>query len=316
MKFWLSTIILLLSFGLLVYSGWYWWNIQLTAVNTEDKTDQTLVIANNESANSVLQKLVNQNVIRNYWVAKLYLQGQGLDQKLKPGSYVISRNLTLSQISEALTQGPKDVWVTIPEGFRREQIAQKFASFSQFDVSEFIQLTATLEGKLFPDTYLVPLNMNTSDVIKMMSKNFATKVGEISNENLILASLVEREVRIPADRKMVAGIIKKRLDAGWPLQIDATIQYVVDSAKCQGLRAKCEYWKPITDTKFVSNYNTYLNIGLPPTPIANPGIEAINAVLKPESSDYWYYLSDDLGVTHYAKDLREHNLNIDKYLND
>lgn len=306
MKFWLSTILILISFAVLVWSGWYWWKIQLTAVSTLDKTEQTLVIANNEPANSVLQKLVNQNVIRNYWVAKLYLQGQGLDQKLKPGSYNVSRNLTLSQVLEALTQGPKDIWVTIPEGFRREQIVQKFEIFNQFDAKEFLIFTASSEGRLFPDTYLVPLHANAKDVVSMMSKNFATKVGEISNENLILASLVEREVRVPSDRKIVAGIIKKRLDAGWPLQIDATIQYVQGN--------KNDWWPKNIDTKFVSAYNTYLNSGLPPTPIANPGIEAINAVLQPETTDYWYYLSDDKGVTHFAKDLREHNLNVDKYL--
>lgn len=306
MKFWLSTILILISFAILVWSGWYWWKVQLTAVNPLDKTEQTLVIANNEPANSVLQKLVNQNVIRNYWVAKLYLQGQGLDQKLKPGSYIVSRNLTLSQVLEALTQGPKDIWVTIPEGFRREQIVQKFESFNQFDAQDFLTQTASSEGRLFPDTYLVPLHANAKDVVNMMSKNFATKVGEISNENLILASLVEREVRVPEDRKIVAGIVKKRLEADWPLQIDATIQYVQGS--------KNDWWPKNIDTKFVSVYNTYLNLGLPPTPIANPGIEAINAVLAPEITDYWYYLSDDKGVTHFAKTLGEHNLNVDKYL--
>ena len=288
----------------------------MTPVNINNKSEQTLVIANNESANVILQKLVNQKLIRSYWVAKLYLQGLGLDQRLRPGSYSLTQSLFLSEIFKTLTSGPKDVWVTIPEGFRREQIAQKFANFELFDANEFLSLTASSEGRLFPDTYLVPLQANAKDVISMMSKNFGNRVGEISHENLILASLVEREVRVDTDRKIVAEIILKRLEEGWPLQIDATIQYAVDSAKCQVLSVKCEFWKPIYDTKFESKYNTYLNSGLPPTPIANPGIESINAVLKPTESEYWYYLSDTKGVTHFAKTLAEHNLNVDKYLRD
>jgi UPF0755 protein len=315
-KFWIGLISILISFSALVYAGMYWWKIQLTPVNFNNKSEQTLVIANNESANLVLQKLVNQRLIRSYWVAKLYLQGQGLDQNIRPGSYSLSQSLSLSEIFKTLTSGPKDIWVTIPEGFRREQIALKFANFEQFDEREFLALTASLEGKLFPDTYLVPLHANAKDVINMMSKNFGNRVGVISDENLILASLVEREVRVDTDRKIVAGIILKRLKASWPLQIDATIQYAVDSAKCQVLSAKCEFWKPIYDTKFESKYNTYLNPGIPPTPIANPGIESINAILKPTESEYWYYLSDTKGVTRFAKTLAEHNLNVDKYLRD
>ncbi|MBI5358103.1 endolytic transglycosylase MltG [Candidatus Amesbacteria bacterium] len=308
MKFWIGLISISISFSALVYAGMYWWKIQLTPVNITNKSEQTLVIANNESANLVLQKLVNQRLIRSYWVAKLYLQGQGLDQSLRPGSYSLSQSLSLSEIFETLTSGPKDIWVTIPEGYRREQIAQKFANFEQFDSREFIVLTASSEGRLFPDTYLVPLHANAKDVVSMMSKNFGNRIGEISDENLILASLVEREVRENTDRKIVAGIILKRLKASWPLQIDATIQYALGN--------KNDWWPKNIDTEFESKYNTYLNSGLPPTPIANPGIESINAVLKPTESEYWYYLNDTKGVTHFAKTLAEHNLNVDKYLSD
>jgi UPF0755 protein len=291
-----------------VYAGIYWWKIQLTPVNINNKSEQTLVIANNESANLVLQKLVNQSLIRSYWVAKLYLQGQGLDQNLRPGSYSLSQSLSLSEIFKTLTSGPKDIWVTIPEGFRREQIAQKFANFEQFDSREFIALTATSVGRLFPDTYLVPLHANAKDVVSMMSRNFVNRVGVISDENLILASLVEREVRVDTDRKIVAGIVLKRLNADWPLQIDATIQYALGN--------KNDWWPKNIDTKFESKYNTYLNLGIPPTPICNPGLKSIEAMISPQNTDYWYYLSDSLGVTHFAKTLAEHNLNVDKYLRD
>ena len=220
----------------------------------------------------------------------------------------MSRSQSLEEISKALIAGPRDVWVTIPEGFRREQIAERFESFAQFDKPEFLKLTATSEGKLFPDTYLVPLYATTENVVDMFLENFAKKVGEITYDNLIIASMVEREVRNPVDLPVIAGIILKRLEAGWPLQIDATVQYVQGNNK--------DWWPKHIDTKMPSAYNTYINVGLPPGPIANPGIKAIEATKSFQKSAYWYYLSDSEGVTHFAKTLVEHNLNIDKYLND
>ena len=316
MKFWISCILAIL---ILIFAGffvWSWWKSQLLPVVPGDQVQVNFVITKNESAGSVLARLTGERLIHNFWVSKLYLQGIGLDQKVRPGNYLLSRSQSLEELLVSLTAGPRDVWVTIPEGFRREQIAQRFESFDQFDKSEFLRLTATSEGKLFPDTYLVPLYATTENIVGMLLENFSTKVGEISQNNLIIASLVEREVRNPDDRPVIAGIIIKRLEAGWPLQIDATVQYAQDSAKCQGLRAKCEWWKPVSDTKLQSEYNTYINVGLPPAPIANPGIKAIEATKSFQKSAYWYYLSDSEGVTHFAKTLVEHNLNIDKYLND
>lgn len=278
------------------------------AVDSGDQAQINFVIIKNEPAGSVLTRLIQERLIHNFWVAKLYLQGTGLDQKVRPGSYLLSRSQSLEELLVSLTSGPRDVWVTIPEGFRREQIAQRFESFDQFDKSEFLRLTATSEGKLFPDTYLVPLYATAENVVDMLLENFSVKVGEISQNNLIIASLVEREVRNPADRPVIAGIIIKRLEAGWPLQIDATVQYVSGNSK--------DWWPKAIDTKKPSAFNTYINIGLPPAPIANPGLAVIQAVLRPEKTDYWYYLSDSQGVTHFAKTLNEHNLNIDKYLID
>lgn len=308
MKFWLSCAIAII---ILIFTGffvWSWWKDQLLPVDSGDQTQINFVIIKNESAGSVLARLTQERLIHNYWVAKLYLQGTGLDQKVRPGSYLLSQSQSLEELLLSLTAGPRDIWVTIPEGFRSEQIAGRFESFDQFDKSEFLRLTATSEGKLFPDTYLVPIYATTENVVDMLLQNFAKKVGEISYDNLIIASLVEREVRNPDDLPVIAGIILKRLEAGWPLQIDATVQYVQGDSK--------DWWPKAIDTKKPSAYNTYMNVGLPPSPIANPGLAVIQAVLKPEKTDYWYYLSDSKGITRFAKTLGEHNLNIDKYLND
>lgn len=139
-----------------------------------------------------------------------------------------------------------------------------------------------------------------------------------SEEVLILASIVEREVKFNNDRPIVAGILLKRLEKNWPLQADATVQYAIASAKCKGKSAKCGNWWPKNltreDLKIKSPYNTYLYPGLPPGPICNPGLAAIEAVLNPVGSEYWFYLSDEEGKMHYAKTAEEHEENISKYL--
>lgn len=128
---------------------------------------------------------------------------------------------------------------------------------------------------------------------------------------LILASLVEREARASADRPIIAGILLKRLRDGHPLQVDATVQYAIGYTHSDG------WWrKELTtdDLKFKSPYNTYINAGLPPGAICNPGLSSITAVIHPTPTDYYYYLSDKSGQMHYARTLEEHNANIARYL--
>ena len=130
---------------------------------------------------------------------------------------------------------------------------------------------------------------------------------------LILASLVEREARQSSTREKVAGIILKRYLADWPLQIDATVQYVL------GYQPNEKSWwkKELSeeDLKIDSPFNTYINKGLPPDPICNPSLSSIKAVINAdENTPYWYYLTDNQGVMHYAITLEEHQNNINKYL--
>lgn len=132
------------------------------------------------------------------------------------------------------------------------------------------------------------------------------------DEVITLASIVEREGRTADDRPIIAGILLKRLKADWPLQADATLQYAL------GYQAREKTWwkKALTndDKNFRSPYNTYLNPGLPPRPIANPGIESMKAVIYPKDTEYWYYLHDPTGAVHYAATIEEHNANVKTYL--
>lgn len=301
MKFLSALALVLVASGL----GFYlWWSAAISIPQTSVNT--TFVITQGESATQIISDLRTKNLVRSTIATKIFLKLNNLENQLRPGSYKISQSMDLKSLFALFSKGPADIWVTIPEGWRREQIADRMAAnIPGFSKADFVKETATLEGQLFPDTYLIPVSATPSDVVKILHDNFLEKTSLImprDKEVLILASLVEREAKSDPDRAIIAGILKKRLEADWLLQIDATVQYAAGS------------WQPIYDTKLPSIYNTYLHSGLPPTPIANPGLAAINAVRNPQSSTYWYYLTGSDGVTYYAATLAGHNLNIDKYL--
>jgi len=193
-----------------------------------------------------------------------------------------------------------EVQITFPEGFTVKQIQERLAVRGL--VFEFDE---NLEGYLFPDTYRFYRKSTAEQVIKKMRDNFNIKVGEISYDDLILASIVQKEVASQEDMKKVAGIFLKRLKVGMPLQSDATINFITGKNLSQ---------PSIEDTKTVSPYNTYLNLGLPPKPICNPGLAAIEAVRFPEESAYWYFLTPSGMATIFSKTLEEHNTAKVKYL--
>jgi UPF0755 protein len=175
-----------------------------------------------------------------------------------------------------------------------------------------------LEGFLYPDTYRFKINSSVEEITKKLVGNFQEKIWPLISQKdnwyeiLILASILEKEVLTFEDRQLVAGILNKRLAADIPLQVDATIAYV----KCQGNLRSCPQRQVLkTDLKIDSPYNTYLNRGWPPTPIANTNETTIQAALNPKPSSYWYYLSaEQTKETIFAKTLDEHNKNRQQYL--
>jgi UPF0755 protein len=174
-----------------------------------------------------------------------------------------------------------------------------------------------LEGHLFPDTYQFYTDGNVEEVIQEMTTDFNAKAGPLlisaPTSTLIIASIVEKEVPNQQDQEIVAGIILKRLADGMPLDIDATVCYAKLLAAPTSTTQACSL--TTLDFKIDSPYNTYLNKGLPPGPIGNPGTSAITAALHPQSSPYFYYLSDPAtGKTIFAKTLDEQNQNRVKYL--
>lgn len=278
--------------------------------------NERVVIKRGLSATEIATKLADSGVIKSPLAFKFYVGVTSSAKKIQAGEYILATDQSLYQVVNALLQGPREVWVTIPEGWRREQIAERLIDTfgltnetADAFYSEFLKLTQTKEGYLFPDTYLLPKDATPSAVVSLMGTTFTKKAGsDVTRSEAIVASIVERETRTDEERPIVAGILWKRFQAGWPLQADATLQFLVGS--------EGNWWPVLTkeDLEIDSYYNTYKYTTLPPGPIANPGLSSIKAATNPEDSAYWFYLHDEKGQIHYAETLEEHNANIARYL--
>ena len=231
--------------------------------------------------------LEEDEVIRSsFWfrIAAIVLGGE---RDMKAGQYNMSRPQNSFRVAWRIVQGRHDietVKLTIPEGFSNSEISDLFDErFQFFDHEAFLKFAR--EGYLFPDTYFIPVTATASSTIKLLTDNFErkTKELEITDEIIIMASLLEGEAKLEDERKLASGILWKRLKIGMPLQVDI-------------------------------ERKTYEFPGLPKAPINNPGLVSIKAALNPTTSPYLYFLTDNTGKMHYAKSFDEHKTNIDKYL--
>jgi UPF0755 protein len=287
---------------------------------------QIFVIPKGSDASEIAQKLAKEGLVRNALAFRLLLLRNGLDKKIQTGDFRLSATMSAYQVALELTS-PLDIWITVLEGWRVEEIGEYLVSKfeipnSKFEKEEFLVEAKPMEGYLFPDTYLVPKTADVSAIIKILKSNFdrrfddkmkkeVQKIDLSLKEVVILASIVEREARFDEDRPVVAGILLRRLREGMRLEVDATIQYAT------GYDEEEDTWweKNIAkNLELDSFYNTRKYFGFPPTPICNPGLASLKAVVYPRQTDYWYYLSDGRGKIHYAVTLDEHIQNINTYL--
>ncbi|MFA6405439.1 MAG: endolytic transglycosylase MltG [Candidatus Paceibacterota bacterium] len=270
--------------------------------------------------------LKSQEFIKNnfgFWIASL-LRGLG---GVEPGGYKISKSMTAWQIAEVLKQEPYMKWVVIPEGLRKEEIADLLTTtlgWSEKEKSDWINTYTAMdfdhtEGVYFPDTYLIPVDEDPLDVAKRLRAKFEEKFAPYAKEAvaqnikwttlLKIASIIQREANGHEDMPLVAGILWNRLLKDMRLEVDATLQYARGD-KGDG------WWASITtaEKQIESPYNTYKNTGLPLHPISNPGLSAIEAALHPASTTCLYYLHDNSGEIHCSDSYEGHETNIDKYL--
>lgn len=283
---------------------------------------QSFVINQGDGASIIATRLQNAGLIRNRLVFLLVSKQAGMSSKLKAGTFLLSPSQTVKEIVIKLTQGGShDYWLKIIDGSRREEIISSFPSEAVFDRLDFLTATSDLEGYLFPDSYLIPSHYDLSQVLAVIKKNFQDKFAEAQKsattielsqaEAVTFASLLEREGRSLKSKQEIAGVLYNRLRIGMALQVDATVQYARDSQPTQK-----SYWRPVTkaDLSIKSPFNTYLNPGLPPSPICNPGFNSLYATFHPIDSEFLFYITGKDGVMRYAKTLDEHNTNIAKYL--
>ena len=312
-------IILFLIIGLLAI-GFFWWKNGLLAVNPKDKSQHIFVVKRGDGIREIANSLKKEGLIKDPIVFFLLVKKLNLDGKIQAGDFRLSPSETAFDIMQDLTHGMLDIWVTIPEGKRADEIADILKEKIPTYQETWRNVLNRNEGYLFPDTYLIPRDTDINTIVSIMKDNFEKKylsVPNINNSSLsrdqvvIIASLIEREAKLPKDRPLVASVILNRLKIGMALQIDATVQYALGFQEDEKT-----WWKKnltIQDLKIDSLYNTYENPGLPPAPISNPGIDVLSAVVNPSNTDYLYYTSDSLGQNHYAKTLDQHNANIKKY---
>ena len=302
-----------------------------SVADTDEKRIQ-VKIREGLSTAEIAERLAEKGVITSTLKFRILARIYDYDDKFRPGSYTFTTSMTDDEIFLKLLSGEKRlVRFTIPEGFGVKEIAERLYNLDLVNKDDFLKAAEDFtpydymrkrpdvffaaEGFLFPETYAVESDVEIDELLKLMSKTLDERLtptmrkqaednGLNIYELITLASLVEREVRFPEDRPIVAQVLLKRLKMNMPLQTDATLQYLRDTPK-EDLT--------IEDTKIDSPYNTYQHIGLPPGPIANPGIASIEAVLHPAETDYLYFVADRRGHNHYATTYEEHLELVNRY---
>ena len=329
----ISTLLLFLFF----LAFFVWQGIYLPKEKAS-REEIFFLVKRGEGVKEIADNLEDQGVIKSSIFFRIYTALSGEGGNLKAGLYTFSKDMPIPEIMGKMVRGKiVKIKVTIPEGFTLKEIEERINSRFHFQKGEaqykiedlkvadfqnefsFLKdapKEATLEGFLFPDTYEFGYEMKVEKIVRKMLENFDKKLLEEIREEIgrqkktifeiiIMASLLEKEVRTFEDKKLVSGILWKRLKIGMPLQVDATITYITGKKTTK---------ISLEETKIESPYNTYKYSGLPKGPICNPGLESILAAVYPESSDYLYYLSRPDGKTIFSKTLEEHNIAKAKYL--
>lgn len=279
--------------------------------------NSTFMVNSGEPLGVISYKLKDKGYIRSRMLFEGLIILRQNEKAIQEGEYYFEKPVSLIRVFLRLSGkdfGINRIKFTVPEGFNRNEIAKRCNELlKNCNEDLFLDKTKNSEGFLFPDTYLMFPSQTEDDLIEKMRLNFTKKTAEIfkgidikkQREIIILASIIEREAVNEKDMKIISGILQNRMAKNMALQVDATFYFTLGKASSE---------LTIKDLKSDSPYNTYVNKGLPPGPIGNPGLSAINAVLNPTKNDYLYYLHDRNGVPHYAKTYKEHSRNRNLYL--
>ncbi len=329
-------LIVLIIFVAIIIGSFFYFRYQAYHSHGSYQSVRMFKIEKGEGNGAVSGKLKEAGLISGKIYFYYYMRTNGLINKILPGDYELSGKMTIPEIANTITQEQnKFLKVTFPEGWDSRKMAERLAA-NGFSGQEFLNIVknptwdltknysffsmlpknTSLEGYLFPDTYFFSQKLSTEEVVKKILSNFDNKLapemkeeikkqGKSLEDVVTMASIIEREVQSDGDKKIVSGIFWNRVKNGQPLQSCATIAYILGENKKQ---------YSFEDTRIESPYNTYLNKGLPPGPISNPGIASIEAAINPENTAFNYFLSDpDTGKTVFSKTIDEHNANKVKF---
>ncbi|NLY78182.1 MAG: endolytic transglycosylase MltG [Tissierellia bacterium] len=329
-KFLLVAILVILAVCVAVALAYY--NKSISPVNAENPEEVTFEIPEGSNSLQIASILKDNNLIRSEFVFRLVLKKNDAESSLKAGTYNLNTGMDMDEIIAHLTKGGKNnnvVRFTIPEGYEVKMIAEKLSNEGIVDKDRFLKLASdkkyfedkftflsdleegqSLEGYLFPSTYEIFVGASEEEIIeKMLSqfeRVFEEKIRdsmdnvELSfNEVVTLASIIEREAKRDDERTLISAVFHNRLKIGMPLQSCATVQYILGERKERLTEA---------DTRIESVYNTYINNGLPPSPIASPGEKSLLAAVNPEDVEYLYFRSkeDGTGAHTFSKTYEEH----------
>lgn len=318
-------IFIVIILAALFVAGKIYWTSSLAAPNSKDTAIKIFVIQKGDGVSQIAVNLQEAKLIKNARIFSLMAQNSPLLNKIQAGDFKLSSSMSAEDILKSLALGSVDKWVTLLEGWRVEEVA--IILNQELGIKQLDFIKAAEEGYMFPDTYLFNPEATPETIVSIMENNFATKYDEALQSKIkklglspkggvILASIVEREARSDGARQMVASILLKRLNIDMGINADATIQYALVPIGTTVPPTSGWWKKDLTydDLKINSLYNTYIHAGLPPAPICNPSLSALEAVANADpSTPYLYYYHDSKGVSHYGKTLEEHNQNVANY---
>lgn len=285
----------------------------------EFPVNELVIVPEDASSVAIGSALKEAHAVNSSFLFQVLTRVTGQHRTLESGMYVFDRPMGLAEVAWRISHGRHGisaVRVTLTEGMTVDDMARTLdAAVAGFDTDTFRSLASTSEGYLFPDTYFIYPGTTADKVFLQLRERFDERIatlaggieefGEPLGDIVTMASILEREAQSKEDMQMVAGILWKRLADDMPLQVDAAFGYA---------RGRNGYTPTAEDLDSDSPYNTYRNKGLPPTPIANPGMNALEAAITPADNPYYYYLTGNDGRMYYARTFEGHKDNKAKYL--
>jgi len=323
--------------GILIIAILSYFSYQRSIYNPVDEDSSEHIsfqIKKGETVKEIAKNLEEKDLIDSNFYFYLHVKFNNLGENILAGRFLLNQGMNVPEIIEIISDPSQSEYViTIQEGLRIRDIDDKLVELELIEPDEFIneaknfngweyysfldqtelnQLEIPIEGYLYPDTYFLdPATFEPHDLIYLALNNFESKFSDLEqeikkhsiNEIITMASIIENEVFGEEDRKLVSGILWKRLEAGWMIGADATLLYITDDREITA-----------NDLEINSPYNTRKNTGLPPGPICNPSIESIKAAMYPTENENWFYLTTPEGEVIYSYSNEEHNANKAKYL--